>query len=150
MLLERGFGAARLNTGTMTAHSTLAATLIANFRTIRFPWSDACSMPPAPSHSDWWRTAKARRAHRLAVDVYRRELRQRLAKNGSHLLLDLLEADPDGGWRLHIFVADDLALSILADISERTCGPGDPVDFDPEEFVMQRIGGLGWMDSDSE
>jgi hypothetical protein len=132
----------------MTAHSTLAATLIANFRTICFPWSEDCSMPAAPSHADWWKTAKARRAERLAVDAHRQRIRRRLVEHG-HRCLDYLESDL-AGWRMHTFVADDDALSCLADISEGPCGPGDPVDFDPEEFVMQRISGLDWMDTDSE
>ena len=32
----------------------------------------------------------------------------------------------------HFFLADDHALSILTDVSEDQCGPGDPLDFDPE------------------
>ena len=46
-----------------------------------------------------------------------------------------MEPDPEGGWRLHIFVADKAALSLLDELTEWECGPGDPVSFDPEEFV---------------
>ena len=133
----------------MTDLPTLAATLLVNFRTICFPWSDACSMPPAPSHEEWWRAAKARRAEQLAVEAYRRQLRQRL-HDGHHRFLDNLERDPEGGWRLHIFVADDAALSMLDGITDQECGPGDPVSFDPEEFVMERLGYLNQSASDFE
>ena len=107
MVLEHGFGAARLNTGTMTDLPTLAATLLANFRTIHFPRSEDRSTPSASSRPDWFTTAKARRAERLAVEAYRRQLRQRL-HDGHHRFLDHLEPDPrvDGGstssWRMMV------------------------------------------------
>ncbi len=126
----------------MTAHSTLADTLIANFRTIRFPASDDHSTPPSTTHPDWWATAKARCADRLAVDTYRKRLHLELVAHGHRLFLDHLEPDPDGGWRLHIFVADDHALSIVANFSEGRFGPGDPVDFDPEEFVTDHLNSM--------
>ena len=149
MVLEHGFGAARLNTGTMTDLPTLAATLLANFRTIHFPRSEDRSTPPVPGRPDWFATAKARRAERLAVEAYRRQLRQRL-HDGHHRFLDHLEPDPEGGWRLHIFVEDDGALSLLDGITDQECGPGDPVSFDPEQFVMERLGYLNQSDSDFE
>jgi hypothetical protein len=137
--MERQSGATRLNTHIMTADPILAAALLANFRTIRFPSSENRSTQ-STGHSDWWATAKARRADRLAIDAYRHQLRRQLAQSGHHRFLDHLEPDPaEGGWRLHVFVADDHALSILADIN--ACGVGDPVDFDPEEFVAQRLSG---------
>ena len=80
-----------------------------------------------------------RRADRRAVDTYRRHLRGEMAKHGDHRFLDHLEADPEGGWRLHFFVADEPALSILDDIGECQCGPGDPVDIDPEQFVTASL-----------
>jgi hypothetical protein len=145
--LEHGFGATRLNTGTMTVHSTLAANLLANFRTIRFPASDYRSTPPS-TVPDWFAKAKARCSHRRAVDAYRQRLRRELVAHGHRLFLDHLEPDPEGGWRLHIFVADDNALSTLADISEGRFGPGDPVDFDPEEFVTDHLSGLESLGSE--
>jgi hypothetical protein len=139
MVLEHGLGGARLNTGTMTDHSDLAATLRANFRTIHFPRTEDSSRPPDDPHSDWWEAAKARRAERLAIAAFRQRLCQELVAHGHRRFLDNLEPDPEGGWRFHIFVADDHALSILADISEGRFGPGDPVDFDPEEFVTDHL-----------
>jgi hypothetical protein len=50
-----------------------------------------------------------------------------------------MESDPEGGWRLHIFVADEAALTLLDELAEWECGPGDAVSFDPEEFVAGRL-----------
>ena len=47
--LEQGFEATRLNTGTMTDLVTLAAHLLANFRTVRIPASGR-----QEGHADWW------------------------------------------------------------------------------------------------
>jgi hypothetical protein len=129
---------------------TLAAALLANFRTIRVPASDDRYRPYASTAPDWFQTVKARRAARRAAEAYRDRVRQKLVEHGHHRFFHHLEADPQGGWRLHFFVADDHALSILADINEGQCGPGDPVDFDAEQFVMERLGYLEGMDSDFE
>jgi hypothetical protein len=134
----------RLNTGTMT----LAATLLANFRTIHFPRSEDRLMPFPTTTPDWWTKAKARFADRRAVDAYRQRLRRELVAHGHRLVLDHLESNPEGGWRLHIFVADENALSLLADISEGQCGAGDPLDFDPEEFVADHLNRLERLGSD--
>ena len=142
--LVHGFGVTRLNTGTMT----LTDTLIANFRTIRFPASDDHSTPPSTTAPAWLATAKARCADRLAVDTYRKRLHLELVAHGYRLFLDHLEPDPAGGWALHIFIADDHALSIVADISEGRFGPGDPVDFDPEEFVTDHLNRMERLGSD--
>jgi hypothetical protein len=146
MVLEHGFGATRLNTGTMT----LAATLLANFRTIYFPGSDDRFRPPDATHSDWWEAAKARRGEHLAVDTFRQRLYQELVAHGHRRFLDHLEPDPEGGWRLHIFVADDHALSITANIAEGRLGPGDPVELGPGEFVGDYINRLESLDPDFE
>jgi hypothetical protein len=131
----------------MTVHSTLAATLLANFRTIRFPAFDDRSTPPS-TVPDWFAKAKARCSDRRAVDAYRQRLRRELVAHGHRLFLDHLEPDPEGGWRLHIFVADDHALSIVANFSEGRFGPGDPVDFDPEEFVTDHFNRMERLGSD--
>ena len=85
----------------------------------------------------------------MAVEAYQRQLRQRL-RDGHHRFLDHLERDPEGGWRLHIFVEDDSALSMLDGIADRECGPGDPVSFDPEQFVMEWLGALNQSAPDVE
>jgi len=146
MVLEHGFGVTRLNTGTMT----LAATLLANFRTIHFPRSEDRSIPTSTTRPDWWAKAKARCADRLAVDTCRQRLRRELVAHDHRRFLDHIEFDPEGGRRLHIFVADDHALSIVAKIAGGQCGAGDPVDFDPEEFVADQLHRLEGFDSDFE
>ena len=53
--------------------------------------------------------------------------------------LHLMEPDRAGGWRLHFFVVDVAALTLLDELTEGACGPGDPVSFNPEEFVSERF-----------
>ena len=118
----------------MTDFPSLAATLLANFRTIRFPATEEC-FPRSSTHRDWWSAAKARHADRQTVYDYRDRLRNALIAHGHREFLDRMEPDPDGGWRLHLFVADDAAMHLLGEITEGRCDPGDPASFDPEEFV---------------
>jgi hypothetical protein len=134
----------------MTDLQTLAIALLANFRTISFPASEDRCRPYASTAPDWFQAVRERRADRRPVETYRDRLRRKLVEHGYHRFFHYLEADPEGGWRLHFFVADESAVSILADISEGQCGPGDPVDFDPEQFVTDRLGCLKGMASDFE
>jgi hypothetical protein len=136
--LEQYFQAVRLNTGMTNDSSALAAILLANFRTMRFPPSEEC-FPRAQTHSDWWQAAKARLADRQTVHDYRQRLRRDLIAHGHRQFLDRVEPDPGGGWRLHLFVADDGAMSLLARITEGRCGAGDPASFDPKEFVQAQL-----------
>jgi hypothetical protein len=120
----------------MTDLADLAATLLANFRTVRIPSPEGLERPPP---ADWWATAKARRAeHRAAYDC-RDQIRRGLVEHGYRRFLHHMESDPAGGWRLHIFLGDEAALTLLDKLTERECGPGDPVNFDPEEFVAGRL-----------
>jgi hypothetical protein len=91
-----------------------------------------------PSHADW-RAAKARRADRQAVHDYRQRLRRELLEHGHRQFLDRIEPNPDGGWRLHIFVADEAAMLLLDEFAEGMCDDGDPVSFDHEEFVREQL-----------
>jgi hypothetical protein len=118
--------------------AALMATLLANFRTIRFAPTEEC-LPRSSTHRDWWRAAKARHADRQAVYDYRARLRKALIAHGHRQFLDRVEIDPDGGWRLHLFVADDAAMHLLGEITEGRCDLGDPASFDPEEFVTTQI-----------
>jgi hypothetical protein len=86
---------------------------------------------------------KARRAEKRGVYDLRDRLRRVLIQH-HHRFMDHLEPDPDGGWRLHIFVLDADALPLLDAIEGRRCEVGDPVDFDPEEFVIERLRELDW------
>ena len=72
-----------------------------------------------------------------------------LVEHGHHRFLHHLEPDPAGGWRLHFFVADDAALTLLDELTEGACGPGDPVSFNPEEFVSERLRHLFEIDTHS-
>jgi hypothetical protein len=118
----------------MTDLASLASTLLANFRTIVMPGQE-----DDPNPSDWWGAARARRAEKCAVYAYRDHIRGELVRDGHHRFLHHLEPDPEGGWRLHLFVTDDLALALLDQITEGQCGTGDPVSFDPEEFVRGQL-----------
>ena len=118
--LEQGFEATRLNTGTMTDLATLAAHLLANFRTVRIPASGR-----QEGHADWWTMVKARGAAHRAAYAYRDRLCQELVEHGCRCFLDRME--PAGGWRLHIFPVDDAALALLDRLTEGAFGPGDAV-----------------------
>jgi hypothetical protein len=133
--MEHGFEAARLNTSTMTELAGLAEALLANFRTVRIPASETS----APTPEDFWAVVKARRTETRAAYAFRDRIRRELTDHG-HRFLNRLEADPDGGRRLHIFVTDDCALRLLDEITDGACGPGDPVTLDREEFVSERLG----------
>ena len=134
--LGQQFRGVRLNTGTMTDIQALAAALLANFWTIDFQPSEEC-FPRSATHWDWWQAAKARRADRQRVNDYRQRLRQELIAHGHDQFLDHVEPDPDGGWRLHLFVADDAAMLLLD--TQGRCGAGDPASFNPEEFVQEQL-----------
>jgi hypothetical protein len=133
----------------MTDLPTLAATLLANFWTIRFPPTDEY-FPRSQAHWDWWQAAKVRRADRRAVYDYRQRLRYELIAHGHHQFLDHVELGPDGGWRLHFFVAECAAMLLLDSITEGRGGSGDPVSFNPEEFVQEQLedGALQWSRSE--
>jgi hypothetical protein len=118
----------------MTDLASLAATLLANFRTVVIP-----GQKDDPNPSDWWGAAKVRRAEKRAVYAYRDHIRDELVRHDHYRFLQHLESDPEGGWRLHVFVADDLALARLYQITEGQCGTGDPVSFDPEEFAREQL-----------
>jgi hypothetical protein len=81
----------------MSDPATLAATLLANFRTVHIPASDRAEGQP----TDWWAMAKARRAESRAAYACRDRLRRNLVQHGYHRFLDHLESDPAGGRRLH-------------------------------------------------
>jgi hypothetical protein len=122
----------------MTDLPTLAATLLANFRTIRFPPTEEY-FPRSQAHWDWWQAAKVRRADRQAVYDYRQRIRYELIEHGHHQFLDHVEFGPDGGRRLHVFAADDAAMLLLERITEGRCGAGDPANFNPDEFVQEQL-----------
>jgi hypothetical protein len=138
----------------MTDLLILATKMLANFRTIRIACSEDSS-----NYSDWWQAAKARRADRRVGYAYRDALRAALVEHGHRRFFDHLEPDPDGGWRLHLFLIDDAAVSLLDEITGELCLPGDPVALNPEDLVREQLGdwierGIirpdGWWDSKCE
>jgi hypothetical protein len=142
--LEQGFDGARLNTGTMSDLETLVRHLLANFRTIRLP-AEALPAHPNLQPFDWGAIAKARRGEKRMLYDFRDRLRRVLIQH-RHRFIDCQEPDPEGGWRLHIFVLDKDALPLLDGIDGRRCERGDPVDLDPEEFVIERLRDLEWFE----
>jgi hypothetical protein len=121
---------------------TLANSLLANFRTVRLP-ADALPIRPHIQPTDWWGMTKASRAEKRVLYELRDRLRRILVQH-RHRFTDHLEPDPEGGWRIHFFVLDADALALLDGIHGRRCEPGDPVDFDPEEFVIERLREVDW------
>ena len=144
IVLEQGFEGARLNTGTMSDLQTLARHLLANFRTIRLP-AEALPVQPNLEPTDWWAMAKARRAEKRVLYDLRDRLR-RVLNQHHHRFIDYQEPDPEGGWRFHVFALEEDALALLDGIDGVRCDPGDPVDFDPEEFVIERLRELEWFE----
>jgi hypothetical protein len=129
----------------MSDLQTLARRLLANFRTIRLP-AEALPARPNLQPSDWGAIAKARRNEKRMLYDFRDRLRRVLIQY-RHRFIDCLEPDPEGEWRLHIFALNENALPLLDGIDGGQCEAGDPVDFDPEEFVTERLRELEWFDS---
>ena len=50
----------------------------------------------------------------------------------------------DGGYTSLFCLAPE-AISVLYYIGVGVCGPGNAVAFDPEQFVMHRLGQLGYL-----
>jgi hypothetical protein len=144
IVLEQGFEGARLNICTMSDLQTLARRLLANFRTIRLP-AETLPVRPNSQPPDWWAMTKARYAEKRMLYDLRDRLRRILIQH-RHRFIDCQEPDPEGGWRLHIFVLDEEALALLDGIGGRRCEPGYPVDLDPEEFVIERLRELEWFE----
>jgi hypothetical protein len=133
----------RINTA-MTDPRTLADNLLANFRTIRIS-AEALPSYGKPPPAGWLANAKANRADKRVVYDCRDEVRHALKQRG-HKFFTCLEADPEGGWRVHVFVLCETAATLVDEIGGENCGVGDPVNFDPEEFINNRLGELGLFD----
>jgi hypothetical protein len=119
----------------MTNLASLASTLLAHFRTVVIT---AQKDDPNPT-GDWRGAVKARRAEKRAIHAFRDHVRSELVRHGHHRFLQHLEPDPEDGWRLHVFVADDLALALLDQITGGQCAIGDPASFAPEDFVREQL-----------
>ena len=100
----------------------LAASLLANFRTVRIPSSEHLDDRPGGLVGQ----GKGKRADHRAAYACRDRLRRELVERGHHCFLHLMEPDRAGGWRLHFLVVDVAALTLLDELTEGACGPGDP------------------------
>jgi hypothetical protein len=128
----------------MTDIETLTKKLLANFRTFDVA-AEPLPTPPNPRPADWWWTmAKARVTQQGAVFAFRDGIRRVLYQH-RHRFLDHLELDSDGCSRLHVFVLDEAALSLLDNIDGGNVGHGDPVNFDPEELIIERLRESDWF-----
>ena len=141
--MGHGFGGRPVNTVTMTDLTTLATTLLSNFVTVRFPkygpvWSVLDDEDLAPDARNRC-LGHAVRCEELLIRCHRFNLRQGLRSHGYHRFLDLVEADPSGGWRFHLFLFDGAAITMLISITDGMVGPGDPVRFDPQPFIKRRL-----------
>jgi hypothetical protein len=119
----------------MTDLSTLAATLLTNFATIRLRRCDRLwTWPvPVPSLDLYCKVLENRHGLQLPVP------RQRLLEDGHRAFFDRLEGGGPDGWRLHFFCLDRSAIAVLYDAGLGECGPGDPVTLDPEKFAARRL-----------
>ena len=162
IVLEQGFEGTRLNTGAMTDLPTLAAILLANFATVRIPRCESLwiSSVPDPSPKHRYRLlSRALVGENLIISCHRQHFRHHLLEQGHRAFFDRIEGGGPDGWRLHFFCLDPTAVSVLYDVGVGVCGPGNVVTFDPEQFVMLRLGQLertgrldtpyGWWDWDS-
>jgi hypothetical protein len=128
----------------MTDLTTLASALLANFITVRFPRFE----PPQPEWVDLRSTRAIQRlvgglrTDWLIIQCHLLRIRCELAEHGFMRFLDRIEADARRGWRIHLFCLDKAAARIIAEISGESCGPGSPVRFDPQKFVLRRLGNL--------
>ena len=119
----------------MTHLPTLAATLLTNFVTIRLRrcdrlWTWPMSVPLPDVYC---------KVVEITLGCNRQYLRQRLLDDGYRAFFDRLEGDGPDGWRLHFFCLDPSAIAILRYDDLGECGPGEPVTFDPENFVVRRL-----------
>jgi hypothetical protein len=147
----------------MTDLAPIAATVLANFVTIRIPRCERLWTWPMADPSTKLRAtllANALAGENLIVGYQRQGVRFRLLEAGHRTFFDQKEGDGRDGWRLHFFCLDPSGVQLLHDIPVGQCGPGDPVSFDPEKFVLhhlrrlERMGLLGtpdrWWDSVDE
>ena len=118
----------------------LHETLIANWRTIQIPAPEP--IPPKPGRSIF-AALHAQRATWRVVENAKDGILHRLAERG-HRFFSRLEEDPAGGGRLHVFLVDRAALADLKEIANGGYGPGDPVKFDPDEFLRERLPECRW------
>jgi hypothetical protein len=124
---------------------TLTTTLLRNFVTVRFDrtaqlWSILDEQLTDEARARC--TEIAWKGEALCVGARRNVLRLGLAERGYREFLDPVEADANGGWRIHLFLADDDAVKVVPQITDGSVSAGDPRRFDPMKFVERRLRGI--------
>jgi hypothetical protein len=126
----------------MTDITPIAAALLANFATVRIPKCERLWTWPVDDSSPRLRArllADALAGGTLIGGCYRQHVRCHLLEAGYRAFFDRIEGGGTDGWRLHFFCLDPSAIQLLHDIPVGQCGPGDPVTFDPERFVLHHL-----------
>jgi hypothetical protein len=126
----------------MTDLASIATTLLANFATVRIPRCERLWAWPEPDPSPRLRlrlVANALAGETLIGSCYRQCVRCHLLEAGHRAFFDRIEGGGPDGWRLHFFCLDPAAVALLSGIGLGQCGPGDPVSFDAENFVMHHL-----------
>jgi hypothetical protein len=112
-----------------TKSSARTSTGFTDFRTVRVP---GLSSPLPVARDEWAGVPRRLAARRIAVES--RDLLGRFLTEAGYRFQTHLEEDIDGQWRLHFF-ASKAALTYLEQIAGPACGPGDPIDFRPSDFL---------------
>ena len=129
IVLEQGFEGARLNTVTMSDPQTLAATLLANFATVRIPRCESLWISSVPNPSPKHRCRLLSRAlagEHLIMSCHRQHLQHRLLEQGHRAFFDRIEGGGPDGWRLHFFCRDPAAISVFYGVGVKCAGLGVP------------------------
>jgi hypothetical protein len=126
----------------MSDLQTLAATLLANFATVRIPRCESLWISAVPDPSPKHRHRLLSRAlarETFIMNCHRQHLQHRLLERGHGAFFDRMEGGGPAGWGLHFFCRDPAAVSVLHGIGVGACGSGNAVSFNPEQFVMHRL-----------
>ena len=147
----------------MTDLERIAAILLANFVTVRvarcerlWRWQEADPSPRLRARL----LVNALAGENLIASCHRQCVLGHLLEHGHRAFFDRIAGGVPDGWRLHFFCYDPATILLLYDTPVGKCGPGDPVSFDAERFVvhhlhrLERQGKLGtpdkWWDSDNK
>jgi len=129
----------------MIDFTALATIMSANFITVRFPrFEPVWTVLEEDLAFDVLIRClnHALRAELLSIRCHRENLRVALFRMGHQQFLDYVEADPAGGWLIHLFLIDADAIVLLPTITTGNVGPGDPIAFDPRAFIERRLSSI--------
>jgi hypothetical protein len=119
---------------------SLTATLLMNHVTVRFPLLDARRTGSAGNIN------KPRLSNRLTVFLHLLGIRLSLSHAGHHAFLYQLDADEADRWTIHLFLADEDAIPLVASLRNGVVERSQPASFDPREFIEQRLEHLNKSD----